>query len=477
MRASEATQEEAHPRGAAVLAKEPSPSMPPRLAQLAPRLALALLGALASLAPGSAARADAIDPTMPRVLVVGPPQGDAPSERLDAARTGRARTRLPFPLVEVWRRHLNGGIEQPPVIDAQDSILAALTVPEVVKLAPDGKEIWRTRLGNAAPVVPPVLTSDGTLVTITSAGIAWGLSPTGAVRFSTPLGVRGRDVDVSPLALGDGGLVIAAGSALLELDRDGAIRARTALDTRPGSVDSRVSGALLSGPADDGKGPSFAGTLFTTESGSAFLWRPPGAPRKLGSFGGVPRRGAMLADGRTLVAVVDTRRVVGLDLLTGTTHVRASGYPGALFDSPAALAPDGIQRGPLAQMGPGVALITVQTGLLLGLDGAGNERVRLSLDKPPPLPLTGILGGTVGGASGTSFFGSAEFKPSPPLVVDAQGRIAFARASGRVGVVGPDGSVSLAGERVCLTPVAVVPAGDKRLLLVCRDGGLWLYGE
>ena len=38
----------------------------------------------------------------------------------------------------------------------------------------------------------------------------------------------------------------------------------------------------------------------------------------------MPRRGAILADSRTLLAVVDTRRVVGLDLLTGTTQVRAT---------------------------------------------------------------------------------------------------------------------------------------------------------
>jgi hypothetical protein len=446
-----------------------------RAARVTRRLTGLFAAALALLpAP---ARADALDPTMPRVLVVGPPRGDAPSERLDAQRTGRTRTRLPFPLVEVWRRHLTGGIEQPPVIDAQDNILAALTVPEVVKLAPDGKELWRARLGNAAPVVPPALTSDGTLVAVTSAGLAWGLSPSGSVRFTTPLGVRGRDVDVAPLALRDGGLVVAAGSTLLELDRDGGIRARTSLDQRPGSVDSRVTGALLEGPSGDGKAPAFTGTLFTTESGSVFLWRPPGAPRRLGSFGGLPRRGALLADGRTLVAVVDTRRVVGLDLLTGTTQVRATGFPGALFDSPAALAPEQIDRGPLASLGPGVALVTVQFGLLLGLDGAGNERVRISLDKPPPPPVAGVLGGLVGGTGGSSFFAPAEFKPSPPLIVDAQGRIAFARANGRVGVVGPDGAISLAGERVCLTPVAVVPAGEKRMVLACRDGGLWLYGE
>jgi len=299
------------------------------------------------------------------------------------------------------------------------------------------------------------------------------------VRFTTPLGVRGRDTDVAPLALTDGGLVVAAGATLLELDRDGAIRARTALESKPGSLDSRVSGALLRGPSSDGKGSSsaFSGTLFTTESGSVFLWRPPGSPRKLGSFGGIPRRGAMLADPRTLVAVVDNRRVVALDLLTGTTHVRASGVPGAAFDSPATLAPSDVAQGPLASAGTGLALVTAQTGLLLGLDAAGNEKVRISLEKLPSLALVGLTGAASTAPSGASFFGPIEFKPSPPLVVDPQGRIAFARSSGRVGVVGPDGAVSLAGERVCLTPVAVLPAGDRRMLLACRDGGLWLYGE
>ncbi|MFO0756218.1 MAG: hypothetical protein U0359_06985 [Byssovorax sp.] len=414
---------------------------------------------------------------MPRVLPVGAPRGEAPSERLDGQRTGRTRSRLPFPVVEVWRRHLTGGIEQPPVVDAEGNIWSVLTVPEAIKLGPDGKELWRARLGNAAAVVPPVLTSDGTLLVITSAGIAWGIAPSGAVRFSTPLGVRGRDMDVAPLALGDGGALIAAGGTLLEIDRDGAIRARASLDSRPGSMDSRVAGALVAGPPDDGKGPSFAGTLFTTESGSVFLFRPPLAPRRLGSFGGLPRRGAILADNRTLLAVVDTRRVVGLDLLTGTTQVRATGYPGALFDSPAVLAPEQIAKGPLAMLGPSVALVSVQSGLLLGLDAAGNERARLVLDKPPPPPLSAVLGGAVGGTSGPSFFNAPELKPSPPMIVDPDGRIGFARVSGRVGVVGPDGALSLAGERVCLTPVAVVPAGDKRMLLACRDGGLWLYGE
>src|SRR5262249_47770428 len=136
-------------------------------------------------------------------------------------------------------------VELSPVVDGEDNILVSLTVPEVMKLGPDGKEIFRVRVGTAAPVVPPVITSDGTVVIVTSAGQAWGLAPGGAVRFTTALGVRGRDIEATPLALLDGGLVIASGATLIELDRDGAIRARAALDGRPGSFDSRITGAVL----------------------------------------------------------------------------------------------------------------------------------------------------------------------------------------------------------------------------------------
>jgi len=208
-----------------------------------------VIAALAALlAAGSAARADTIDPTIPRALPVGAPRGAAPSDRIDAARTGRARTKLPHPVVELWRRNITRGIDLLPVVDAEDNILIAVTtpVPEVLKLGPDGKEVWRARVGGAPPAVPPVLLSDGTLVVITNNGQAWGIAPSGAVRFTTPLGVRGRDIEASPLALGDGGLLIASGGTLIELDRDGAVRARASLEVKPGSMDSRITGSLLS---------------------------------------------------------------------------------------------------------------------------------------------------------------------------------------------------------------------------------------
>ncbi len=330
------------------------------------------------------------------------------------------------------------------MIDAAGGILIALTIPEMVKLGPDSRDLWRDplRLGNAPALAPPTLLSDGTVAVVTAAGIAWGITPAGGVRFSTPLGIRWRDADTAPLALEDGGLLVAAGNALVEIDADGVIRARAVLDEH--AAGEHATGAVLDSPG---------GSLITTASGNVYRFRPPAGPRKVGSFGGTTARGAVLADERTLLAVVDSHRLVALDLPTGTTHVRAGGIA---FDGPPTVMEPG-----------GLTLLTAQLGLLLGVDAAGNERFHVMLDRQP----------TGGGLSPSSAFVQVELKPSPPVVVDAWGRVAFVRGSGRAGVVSPEGHVEIASDRVCASPVAVLPAGDRRMLIVCHDGMLWMFGE
>ncbi|WP_437586588.1 hypothetical protein [Sorangium sp. So ce1000] len=401
----------------------------PRRARGAGLAAAAIL--LSAAAP--LAFADAVDTSRPHTIVVGPPRGFAPSERLDARRTGRSPARLPFPAREAWRRQLRGGIDAPPLADAAGDLLLTLTVPEVVKLGADGQERWRVRIGDSAPLAPAVLTSDGTLALITSSGVAVGLTPAGSVRFAVPLGLRGRDADVAPLALDDGGLVAALGRSLVELAADGSVRARA-------EIPDRATGALLAGPD---------GTLVTTESGAVLTWRPPGAPRRLGSLGGVPRRGAALADARTLLAVVDGRRLVALNLPTGTTAVRIGTAFGAL-------------DGPPAIGARGVAVVLSTTGLLLGVNASGDEGFRIAIDRP--------LGAPPADAGLSGFFGPSEAKQSPPVVIDRAGRVGFVRAGGRAGVVEADGNVSIAAERVCSAPIAVVPAGEERMAIACRDG-------
>jgi hypothetical protein len=119
-------------------------------------------------------------------------------------------------------------------------------------------------------------------------------------------------------------------------------------------------------------------------------------------------------------------------------------------------------------------LVGTQLGLLLGIDAAGNEKIRVPLDKlAAPSGGTPIVGGVVSG----SFAMPSDIKPSPPVVVDPAGRIAFLRGNGRAGVVTPEGKVQIASERVCGQPISLAPAGEKRMLVACRDGGLWMFGE
>jgi outer membrane protein assembly factor BamB len=404
-----------------------------------------VLAAVAGWQP-SAARAESLDPVVWRRLRIGAPAGFAPSDRIDARRTGRSRSRLPFPPVELWRRQLGGQLDVDPVVDAGGNVIAVLGSSDVVKLGPDGKELWRTRLGGGTPLASPVLLSDDTIVIIGGTGQAMGLSPAGALRFSAHLGIRaGRD-EVLLLSLDDGGFVVGSGRSVVELGGDGAVRSRATLE-------ERLVGGLVAGPS---------GTLVTGEQGSVFELRPPAPPRRIGTLRGAASGGASLADARTLVAVVDGRRVTSLDLPTGTTIVwSGASAPGAQFDTPLTITREGR------------ALTASYAGLLVAFDSAGNELVHVALDKQ--LPPSAGDGGT---AALAAFLGAVELRASPPVILDPDGRVGFARATGRVGVVGPEGAVVVASERLCGAPISVQPAGEKRMVVACRDGGsLWMIGE
>jgi hypothetical protein len=63
------------------------------------------------------------------------------------------------------------------------------------------------------------------------------------------------------------------------------------------------------------------------------------------------------------------------------------------------------------------------------------------------------------------------------LVVDPKGRVAFARNSGKVGVIDPSGNLHTASARQCARPVAILPAGPSRLLVACRSGSVAIFGD
>jgi len=382
------------------------------------------------------ARAEGFDASMPRTVILGAPRGSAPSERVDARRSGHTSSRLPVPAVEKWRRHLGGNIDVIPVVDETGRVWTALTIPEVVAVGSDGKENLRLRYGTASAVNSPVLTEDGPVGVVTTNGAAIGISRDGRIKFATPLGLRGRDLDVAPLARADGSVVF-GGRAFVEVDASGTVRARA-------TMPERAVGALLEGPD---------GILATAESGTVYSFRPPNVPRRIGSFGGSVRRGAVLEGTRTLLAIVGGKSVVGLDVPTGLTHTRFADVGLGSLDEPVALDPRGM------------TLVSLASGLLYGVDAAGDPKLRVLLDKGATDQVP------------AAFFGTGDARPSPPVVVDNAGNIAFVRHSGRVGIVRPDGTVAVTSERLCNNPIGLQPAGDRKLVVACRDGTIWMLGS
>jgi outer membrane protein assembly factor BamB len=305
-----------------------------------------------------------------------------------------------------------------------------------VQLAADGKEQWRAPTGGGPSVAGTVILSDDTRLVATSAGEAVGFSPSGAVRFHVALDLPERNARIGLLPLEDGGVAIGAGREVVEIDGDGHLRARTRLD-------ERIGGPLVA---------TEAGIIATAQNGAVYALRA-GFAKRVGTLGGDPgEAGASTPDGRTLLAVVDSQRVIALDLATGAAQVRLSVTDQSL-------------HGPIVY-GRGDALVLVTwSGVVTTIGPSGNVQ-RTPLESRPETLMTD--GGKVDFAA---------LDESPPPVTDPEGRVAFARVGGRIGVISPDGTVNLLAGPACNSPAALAPAGPHRMVVACRDGAILLLGE
>jgi hypothetical protein len=158
---------------------------------------------------------------------------------------------------------------------------------------------------------------------------------------------------------------------------------------------------------------------------------------------------------------------------------------------------------------------TTSEGLLVGIDRTGQEVSRAAVERvlppsapggqpgyPPGFPPSGY------GPGGLPSYTQPMQRSNPPLVIDAAGRIAFVRSTGRFGISAADGSsaraprgtsrdadgtkgnegssgsakatgtsVDLVSDHVCNTPIAVLPAADGRVAVVCREGLVAVFGD
>jgi len=385
----------------------------------------------------------AVQGSPPTRVVVGPPPGISVTDRLDPERRGRSSARLPRTPLERWRRSLQGALETPPLVDREGGILAWLVRGDVVRVTAEGALAWRVPLACAPSNVPLVMLSDRRVAALCGDGTLYALLPDGSRRVGTPLGGSARQTRATPLARDDGSLFVALDDTLVHLSPTFEVLGRARL------VASEVpTGGLL---------PFEGGVLVTTAAGEVWHWRPPLEPRKAGSFGGKTFDGAIGVGPRAIAAIVDSERLVLLDPVNG--GVRALAYPedDATFEGPPSLAPTG------------ALLVTSNVGQLYVVDPAREDSRTLELEprrRLAPLPASARRAGR-------------DIRSGVPLVVDADGRIAYARQHGAVSFVAPRAAAPepppLASP--CALVRALVPMGERRLLVACEDGTLVLWSD
>ncbi|MEZ4375020.1 MAG: hypothetical protein R3B07_29680 [Polyangiaceae bacterium] len=378
-------------------------------------LPLCLL-ALCTLAPS----ARATNPAYAKRTRVGVPPGTTNMARADVSRSGLTHTALPGALVVKRELRVTGGITSGMLSDADGRLIVATLDPELVQLSPEGKQQWSVSTGKSSAVVQPVLLSDGTRVLLNADNQLFGFGSSGTRRFSIQL-APGHSPSTDLLPMPDGSVVVALSTRLVRVSAEGRV-----LDTA--RTHSKVV-ALL------GKGRD---VLALTNGGDLLRWRSPHPPRRIAGLGGPPIGGVIR--GRHLLTVVGGNKLLDIDLPTLTQHVRWTLQAATALDSPIAL-PNGD------------TLSWTTDGLLLRHTRGGTEEMRVSLEP----------GSTT---------------PSPvansPVLADASGRFAFARAGLGLGVVDPDGSLHFVEGASCEAPVSLIQTSKTGFALGCRSGVLWL---
>jgi hypothetical protein len=419
-------------------------------------------------APDSA-EGQTLDPSRPRTLVVGSPAG-ARSERVDGARTGFARTRLPVSALRVeWRTSAGTAIEQAPVVDARETAYVVGARGDVVAFAQGGAELWRVPTGGIDPG-PLALLSDDTLVFVDAAGEAIGVRD-GTLLWRSRFARPASDASAfpSPIPLEDGGAIVATSRELAVIDADGRERSRTTLRD-PATSLVAVPGAVIA----------------VDRTGGVFSWALGAAdPVRVGAFGSPIVGGAALADEHTLVAVAaGGATLASVDLVHGTLGNVVT----------RSLATGGTWLGPPAMRGENATLLLVGGGggsasftgstpgapsgneLAVTVDAAGREVARALLASHPA-PARADGGAPLPEGP----------HPRAALLVDAAGTVAFVTLGGDAGAASStgDGAVEILSD-VCPRSIAstgepaaagVAPLGPGTFLVACRGGSVVAIGS
>jgi hypothetical protein len=383
--------------------------------------------ALASVSP-ALAFGGSVDPTAPRTIVVGEPMGAASMQRIDGARSNRSRTLIPLDPIVKSRSRLLGDVTTVPSVDEHGRLVVATSDGVLSQLDAQEHVEWTAALGSDART-GPVIASDGTRIVVTERGEALGFTDTGERTFVVPLDGERGPLRAAPLCASDGSIVFAVGSRVLRVGPGGAV------------LSSATTEDPIVALVERGRT-----TFLVTDSGAVLAWKPPAAPRELGSFGGRPTTDVVASGSTTLIAVLHDSTLIALDARDGRRRTLATLGPQDAFTS----APTVLRSGELR--------FVTRAGWLVGHDGE-HETVRVSIAP------------SMAASAGPSTM------PALPLLADDGGAVAFVAAAATVVVAAASNDVRSASVEGCGTPVALLPRGPKSLLLVCRSGLVAVLGQ
>lgn len=258
---------------------------------------VALLALAALLAPPVGA--ERLDPSLPLELSLDPATSSSRTSRHPVPRAANVGFRI----------RAASALGHAPVISSEQTVVLAHADPVLAEYDARGRRLWAAPLGPAPAAASPLVFADGTRVVVTEGGELLGFSKRGRLRLRRrlPFGTIGDGLVVEPTL--DGGLVLAEGEQLVRLDASFEL----VLATRLG-VPVR---ALLRGAT-----PGSRELWAVGSGGSVLAIAPDGGAALRARFSGAVGAVARLDEHR-LLAVLDRRRLVELDLRDQTERVRA----------------------------------------------------------------------------------------------------------------------------------------------------------
>jgi hypothetical protein len=380
------------------------------------RISLALSVAALSLGLEPNAQSGA---ALPERFVLGAPPGAASLAGVSVARDHSSAVRLPRQPRLLWTKSIAGGIACDMLADAAGRVFIA-GFGRLTQLSPEG-EVEFTRSDPFSRALAAALLNDGTRVVVTEDSQLIGVSELGAPRFVERL--NGASLaSPSLMPLWDGGVLLGAGTWLLNYDANGHLRASIELN-------ERVRITLRSGRDN----------LIVGTRGGVYRWDGYSGVVRAGSFG----RGV-------LDAALDHSGAIAARLASDELAMLAPATGALTPLSDAMKLPSGPRRSSDRE-----SWVT---------SGSGGRLILLRLGaQEPDAGTLRLLANLATDASGQ-------------WLTDAEHTLASISTTAALVFQRSDGTSAAMPIR-CSEPVSLIPTGAGRAALGCRSGQLWLVGD